>query len=318
MRQINRIFTFLICGILFFVTGKGLMAQDGNKRLKIGITLHPYYSFVKNIVGDKADVIPLIGEGFNPHAYKPQPTDIKKISELDALVVNGIGHDEFAFEILQASRMKGKIPLIYANKGVSLIPIAGTAAGIKSVNPHTFISVTASIQQIYNIRNHLSKLDPSNAKVYRMNTRAYVKKLRKMKAHYMKKLAGITDLDFRCATIHGGYDYLLQEFGLQVTAVIEPAHGLKPTASQLTKTIDKIKQLGVDVIFTEMNLEDKYVNTIERETGIRIRYLSHLTSGTYTAKGFEEGLRNNLEALTNAITESYSKKHLTQNHSSNS
>ena len=33
------------------------------KPLRIGITLHPYYSYVSNIVGDKAEVVPLIPAG---------------------------------------------------------------------------------------------------------------------------------------------------------------------------------------------------------------------------------------------------------------
>ena len=45
-----------------------LASADQAKRLRIGITLHPYYSYVANIVGDKAEVVPLIPAGFNPHA----------------------------------------------------------------------------------------------------------------------------------------------------------------------------------------------------------------------------------------------------------
>ena len=48
-----------------------LASADQAKRLRIGITLHPYYSYVANIVGDKAEVVPLIPAGFNPHAYEP-------------------------------------------------------------------------------------------------------------------------------------------------------------------------------------------------------------------------------------------------------
>lgn len=305
--QLLRLFFLLMLIAVWFALGITNIHAAGKTKLRIGVTLHPYYSYVKNIVGDRANVVPLIGVGFNPHAYKPQPIDIKKATKLDALVLNGIGHDEFAFEILAASNMKDKIPLIYANQGVSLIPIAGTSSAQKIVNPHTFISVTASIQQIYNIRKNLIKLDPDNAKYYRKNTSKYVRCLRKLKSGYMKKLAGLDNLDFRCATIHGGYDYLLQEFGLQVTAVIEPAHGLKPTASQLARTIDRIKELDVDVIFTEMNFSDKYIDTIHSETGIRVRYLSHLTTDEYSKKGFEEGLRSNLDALTDALIEAYQK-----------
>ncbi|MBI9093096.1 MAG: zinc ABC transporter substrate-binding protein [Desulfobacterium sp.] len=296
----------VLTALLALLFANGATAASPGQRLRVGVTLHPYYSFVANIVGDLAEVVPLIKPGFNSHAYKPQPDDIKRIMDLDVLVLNGIGHDEFAFEILEASQMKGKIPLIYANEGVSLIPIAGTGAGAKVVNPHTFISITASIQQIYNISCSLGRLDPAHQKSYRSNARNYVRKLRKMKAFYMEKLADLPNIDFRCATIHGGYDYLLQEFGLQVTVVIEPSHGLKPTASQLATTIDKIRDLDVNVIFTEMNFPDKYVDTIHRETGIRIRYLSHLTSGNYTADDFENGLRANIEALTAALIESRS------------
>lgn len=268
---------------------------------RIGVTLHPYYSFTKAVVGDTAEVVPLIGEGFNPHNYRPQPEDIKRCMTLDALVVNGIGHDEFAFEIVEAADLKGRLPLVMANKDVSLIPVGGNLDGRKIVNPHTFVSITASVRQVYTIAAELGGLFPQNADLYRRNARKYSRRLRKMKARYMKRIAYLPTMDFRCATIHGGYDYLFQDFGLQVTAVIEPGHGLKPTASQLGKTIDEIKRLGVEVIFTEMAFPDKYVDTIHKETGIRIRHLSHLTYGEYSEAGFEKGIEANLKALTDAL-----------------
>ncbi len=278
------------------------------EKLIVGITLNPYYSFVANIVGNRAEVVPLIGEGFNPHNYRPQPEDIKRVMNLDVLVVNGIGYDEFALEILDAAKMKGKIPVIYANNDVSLIPVAGNMDGLKVVNPHTFISITTAVQQIYTIARELGKIDAANSRHYMKNARSYARKLRKLKAKYMKRLADLPEIDFRCATIHGGYDYLLQDFGLQVTAVIEPNHGLKPTASQLAKTIDRIKALQVDVIFTEMNFPDKYVDTIHRETGIRVRTLSHLTGGKYSADDFADGMEENMRALTDALVAAYGEK----------
>lgn len=275
---------------------------------RIGVTLHPYYSFVAAIVGETAEVIPLIGEGFNPHNYRPQPEDLKRCMSLDALVVNGIGHDEFAFEIVEAADMKDKLPLVFANKDVSLIPVSGNPDGRRVVNAHTFVSVTASVRQVYTIAGELGVIFPENAALYRKNARAYANRLRAMKAEYMARIADLPSLDFRCVTIHGGYDYLFQDFGLQVTAVIEPGHGLKPTASQLAGTIDEIERIGVDVIFTEMAFPDKYVDTIHEETGIRIRHLSHLTNGEYTEAGFEKGLRANLEALTGALVDALNRK----------
>src|SRR5688572_22610397 len=97
-------------GLLALAASVPLRAASG-KRLQIGITLHPYYSFVANLVGDRADVVPLIDAGFNPHNYTPRPQDMKRATALDALVVNGIGHDEFAFKIVEAAGRKGKLRL---------------------------------------------------------------------------------------------------------------------------------------------------------------------------------------------------------------
>lgn len=76
---------------------------DNSKPLRIGITLHPYYSYVSNIVGDKAEVVPLIPAGFNPHAYEPRAEDIKRIGTLDVVVLNGVGHDDFADRMIATS-----------------------------------------------------------------------------------------------------------------------------------------------------------------------------------------------------------------------
>jgi zinc transport system substrate-binding protein len=293
-------FVFVLVSLTVMAAGSAWAASAG---LRIGVTLHPYYSFVKNIVGDRAEVVPLIGQGFNPHNYRPQPEDIERCMGLDVLVVNGIGHDEFAFEIVEAAGMKGKLPIIFANRDVSLIPVGGVLDGRRRVNPHTFVSITASVRQIYTIAEGLAELDPEGAADYRAGARAYAGRLRRMQAEYMRRIADLPMLDLRCATIHGGYDYLFQDFGLQVAAVIEPGHGLRPTASQLADTIEAIRRIGVDVIFTEAAFADKYVETIHRETGVRIRRLSHLTSGEYTADGFEKGLRANLDALTEALAD---------------
>ncbi len=124
----------------------------------------------------------------------------------------------------------------------------------------------------------------------------------------MKRLADMPDIDFRCASIHGGYSYLLQEFGLEITAVIEPRHGLKPTASQLRATIDLIREANVGVVFSEMNFPNKFVDTIQEATGVRLYTFSHITGGEYRAEKYEDDMIHNLESLTMALIDAYGPK----------
>jgi zinc transport system substrate-binding protein len=238
--------------------------------LRIGITLHPYFSFVANIVGDRAEVVPLIDADANPHGYTPQPSDMIRITTMDVMVVNGIGHDTWAFEILNAAGVRDTLPLIYANDGVSLIPVAGDPSGAKVVNPHTFISTTAAIQQVYTLARELGELDPDTADFFRTNARQYALEIRRLRAGFDAQIAGTILSNFRCATMHSGYDYILQELGLQVTAVIEPRHGVEPTARQLADTIDRINSAGVNVLFAEKYFASQLSDTIREATGVEM------------------------------------------------
>jgi zinc transport system substrate-binding protein len=303
MRCSTRTFLQALVASAAVLAAGGAHAADA-KRLKVGITLHPYYSFVANIVGDRADIVPLIAADANPHGYAPQPADMIRITSMDVLVVNGIGHDAWAFEILDASGMRDKLRLIYANDGVSLIPVAGDPSGAKVVNPHTFISTTAAIQQVYTIARALGELDPDNAKYFRDNARRYALEVRKLRAEFDAQIAGADLSKFRCATMHSGYDYILQELGLQVTAVIEPRHGVEPTARQLAETIDRIKAANVNVLFAEKYFASKLSDTIKDATGVKMYSISHISSGEYTPDKFVEEMRENLTTLATAIVES--------------
>ena len=288
----------LFLALLAFAAAPSLAQQD---TLRIGITLHPYYSFVANIVGEHAEVVPLIDANANPHGYSPQPEDMIRMTSLDALVVNGIGHDSWAFEILDAAGVRDDLPLIYANDGVSLIPIAGDPSGEKIVNPHTFISTTAAIQQVYTIARSLGELDPGNARAYRDNARQYALEIRRLRAEFDHLISGLDLAEFRCATMHSGYDYLLQELGLQVTAVIEPRHGVEPSARQLADTVARINAANVNVLFAEKYFASQLAETIRSETGVRMYSISHISSGPYAPERFDQDMRENLMMLAQAI-----------------
>ncbi len=294
---------FILPALAALMLGHGAAMAAEAKKLKVGITLHPYYSFVTHIVGDRAEVVPLIDADANPHGYAPQPADMIRMRSMDVLVVNGIGHDSWVFEILEAAGMKGKIKLIYANDGVSLIPVAGDSGGAKVVNPHTFISTTAAIQQVYTIARKLGEIDPANAAYYRDNARRYALQIRQLIPAFNAKIAGADLTRFRCATMHSGYDYLLQELGLQVTAVIEPRHGVEPTARQLADTVGRIKAANVNVLFAEKYYASKLSDTIQDATGVKMYSISHISSGPYTQDKFVEEMRENLDTLAAAIHE---------------
>ncbi|CAG23080.1 metal ABC transporter solute-binding protein, Zn/Mn family [Photobacterium profundum] len=278
----------------------GSSNNQGNDKLTIGITLQPYYSYVKAVVGDKANVLPLVDAGFNPHNYLPQPNDLRRLKQMDVIVVNGIGHDDFALKVIKAANRDDLI-VIEANKDVPLLPALGESVGDGAVNPHTFVGLSTTIQKVYTIASELAKIDPENARTYRKNARAYATQFRMMKREAMLTLGDLDTAGMKVATTHNAYGYILQEFGVDVATVIEPAHGVEPSASQLQGTIEKIRASGIDVLFYELNMPNRYVETIEEATGVQLYRFSHITHGEYESDKVAIEMKENLTTLVEAM-----------------
>lgn len=274
--------------------------NQGNDKLTIGITLQPYYSYVKAVVGDIANVLPLVDAGFNPHNYLPQPNDLRRLKQMDVIVVNGIGHDDFALKVIKAANRDDLI-VIEANKDVPLLPALGESVGDGAVNPHTFVGLSTTIQKVYTIASELAKIDPDNARTYRKNARTYATQFRMMKREAMLTLGDLDTAGMKVATTHNAYGYILQEFGVDVATVIEPAHGVEPSASQLQGTIEKIRESGIDVLFYELNMPNRYVETIEEATGVQLYRFSHMTHGEYESDKVAIEMKENLTTLVEAM-----------------
>jgi zinc transport system substrate-binding protein len=293
------------------LTQASVSAQENKCKLNIGASLHPYYSWVKNIVGDAANVTSLIPSGSDPHAYQPVPADMAMLENLNVVIVNGVGHDEFIKPMLKAIDNPNLV-VIDTSKGLPLIPsfndkhyaFEEKEGGDKvSYNSHTYIAITGAIQQMQMINRELGKLCPDQAPVFTKNLRAYASKLRNMLHATLTKIDGLKMDNLRIATVHDGYSYLFQELGIEVSAVVQPRHGVTPSTKQLQDTIKRIKQAKVNVLFGEMDYEKKYVDIIFQETGCRLYALSHISNGEYTKEHFEQTMQKNMDIIVAALSE---------------
>jgi zinc transport system substrate-binding protein len=308
----KKLLSFLVI-LLTVMSFTSLTARADDCKLKIGVSLHPYYSWVKNIVGDTARVTPLIPPGSDPHTYQPMPADLEHLQNLDVLVINGAGHDEFVKPMLKATDHKN-LKIINTSKGLPLLPSFTQHYAFEgddkkvSYNSHTYIAITGAVQQIQMIARELGKLCPDQAKMFKKNARAYAKKLRNMLSAALAKIDDIDTNTLRIATVHDGYAYLFQELGIEVAAVVQPRHGIEPSARQLQDTIKRIKRARVNILFAELDYKKQYVDIIFQETGCRIYRLSHVSRGEYSKDFFEQAMQKNLDDIVQALTDASTGK----------
>ncbi len=267
-----------------------------DKPLRVGVTLHPYYSWVANVIAGVpgAEVIGVLPGEIDAGNYQPSPDDIAKLAKLDAIAINGIGHDDFIKDMIKASGNQ-QLAVIEVNAGTPLVKSAHGDSG----NSHTFISFTNAIAQTQLIAKRLGELRPASADKLLANAAAYGDRLRAIQADHAAKLAGAKIK--RVVTVHDGYSYLLQEFGIELAGVVQPAHGLTPSAKELGEMIELMKKEKVTVVFTEEDFPAKLLATLRDASGAKVYIISHVAMGAYAPDEFEKVMAKNADTLVQAL-----------------
>jgi len=286
----------LAASVLLAAASAFAQPAPATRPLRIGVTLHPYYSWTKNVVGSLPgyDVRPILPGEIDAGDYQPRPEDIKKLIDLDAIVVNGIGHDDFIFSMIKASGSKAVV-VIRPNDATPQVK----AASGTGVNSHTFISFTNAIQQTYAIQRALAALRPRDAAALQANAADYARRLRLIKAKAAAQLANAKVT--RVVTVHDGYGYLLQEFGLDLAGVVQPAHGLTPSATELRDMVRLLQREQIRVVFSEETFPPPLLRVLRDEASVEVHIISHIASGPFTADRFEREMQTNVETMIRAL-----------------
>ena len=285
-----------LVGSATFGAAAPLQAGQASQPLKIGVTIHPYYSWTKNVVGALPgyEVRSILPGEVDVHDYQPRPEDIKKLMDLDAVVVNGLGHDDVIFSMIKSSG-NTRLVVIRVNE---LTPQIHSVRGT-SVNAHTFLSFTNAIQQTYAIQKAIAALRPADTAALQRNAADYAKRLRLIKARAAAQLADVKIS--RVVTVHDGYGYLLQEFGLEVAGVVQPAHGLTPSAAELRDMIKLLQKEKIRVVFSEETFPPQLLKVLRDEAGVKVYIITHIASGQYTADKFERDMQTNIDTMIRAL-----------------
>jgi zinc transport system substrate-binding protein len=274
----------------------GSAAGSASAVLRVGVTLHPYYSWTANIVAGVpgVEVVPVLPGEIDAGNYQPSPDDIAKLAKLDAIVINGIGHDDFIRPMIKASG-NDHIVVIEVNAETPLVKSAHGDAP----NSHTFLSFENAIAQSRLIAHELGALRPGAAATFAANARAYGDKLRTIEQAAAQQLAHAKIK--RVVTVHDGYTYLLQEFGIELAGVVQPAHGLTPSAKELADMIALVKAQHISIVLSEQDFPGKLLATLTDATGAKVYIISHVAVGDYSATEFETAMAANAATLVRAL-----------------
>ncbi|AEV67675.1 metal ABC transporter substrate-binding protein [Acetivibrio clariflavus] len=321
--KLIRILPILLAAILILTScGKTYSKNSNVDTEENGITIvtsfYPMYIFTKNITKDVNGVKVInMAEPKTGclHDYQMTPSDMKKVEQADIMVINGAGLESFIEKIIKE---RPQLKIIEASKGLELLngESSHESGDIEedeheedseqkdhehSVNAHVWVSITGAIAEVKNIGEQLAAADPDNAEKYRKNTEEYVKKLEAQREKMLNALKGIENRNI--VTFHEAFPYFAKEFDLNVIEIIETEEGSSPSAGELAGKIKKIKESNVKALFTDPQNVTNIVQTVSKETGIKVYELDPVVTGPEEPDldAYIKAMDKNLDVLLEAL-----------------
>lgn len=245
-------FMGILCLALACATARGA------ETLNVVATTGMVADLVRNVGGDRVQVTGLIGEGVDPHLYKPTRDDVAKLLRADVVFFNGLLLEGRMEETFAKIRERGK-PVVAITKG---IPADRLLTEASEPDPHVWMDPELWAATVETVRETLAGADPGGAATFAANADAYRKTLAGLADYQKRVLATIPERQRVLVTAHDAFQYLARATGLRVLPIQGISTESEAGVSDINRIVDEVVAAKVPAIFVESSVPDKNVRAV--------------------------------------------------------
>jgi ABC-type Zn uptake system ZnuABC Zn-binding protein ZnuA len=306
---------------LLFVLGAVLVAcgsdddsAAGGDSLRVVATTTQAADLVRNVVGDRAEVVQLLDANTDPHGYELRPRDVETLVDADVVVRSG-GDDEWLDEAIDSSGPDAEV--------VTLIDSVKTIEGghgheeethgeeehadEDEIDPHWWQDPQNAVLAVGAIERAMAEADPPGAEAYAERSERYRGRIEALDAAVAKCWEDVPKAQRKLVTTHDALGYYAERYGLEVVGTVIPSLSTQgqPSAGELAELAETIRHEGVKVVFAESSVSNKVERAIADEAGATVGEALWADSlGPEGSDGatYLESIGSNTRALVEGLT----------------
>ena len=281
------------------LTGNQVQAAE---KFKVVTTFTVIADIASNVAGDAATVVSITKPGAEIHEYQPTPGDILKARDAQLILWNGLGLELWFERFL---KRLNNVPSVVISDGVTPMGIAdGPYSG--KPNPHAWMSPSAALIYVDNIRDALVKYDAPNADTYRANAEAYKKEINAAIAPIRAQLEAIPAERRWLVSSEGAFSYLARDFVMKELYLWPINADQQGTPQQVRRVIDAVKANKIPAVFSESTISAAPAQQVARETGANyggVLYVDSLSAEGGPVPTYIDLLRVTSETIAKGIAQ---------------
>ena len=264
--------------------------RDPNQKIKIVTTTGMIQDAVKNIAGNRADVIALMGPGVDPHLYKATHGDLEKLSDADVIIYNGLHLEGKMGEVFsKVGRIKPVVPVGEEIPENMLRKVPGFQG---AYDPHIWFDVKLWQHAVRNASVFLQEYDSVHRDEYKQRGERYLAKLDSLDKAVRASIGEIPQSQRVLITAHDAFGYFGDAYGVEVRGLQGISTMSEFGLRDVTDLVDFIISRKVKAIFVETSVSKRSIEAVMegcREKGWNVKIGGSLFSDAMGAAGTPQG-----------------------------
>lgn len=265
--------------------------QGPDRKLRIVCTTGMIGDVVKNVAGDRAEVITLMGPGVDPHLYKPTRSDMAELMSADVIFYNGLlleGKMTDAF--IRAATAGRRVFAVTEELDEQYLLEPEELAG--HYDPHVWMDPRAWARAVDVIERRLIEIDPPGALTYSDNAAAYRETLARLDQYADKVLASVPVERRVLVTAHDAFNYFGRRFAYEVVGIQGISTESEAGIQDIERIVGLIVERRIPAVFVESTVAERNVRALisgAASRGLQVVIGGTLFSDAMGAEGTYEG-----------------------------
>lgn len=296
-RRLLALALVLLVGVLVGCGPAPVSAPSARKPLVLA-TFTVLADMARNVGGDHVRVESLTKVGAEIHGYEPTPSDVRRATEADLILANGLNLETWLDQFLQDAQA----PSVTVTEGIRPLTIS---QGVDYPNPHAWMSPLTATVYVDNIARALSELDPGHAADFAARAETYKQELLEVHGELRESLAGLPQKQRLLVTCEGAFSYLAADAQLDEAYLWAVNSDGETGARRMMELADRVQASGVPAVFCESTVPPRAMEQIATDTGARYGgalYVDSLSEADGPVPTYLELIRYNTRLITTAFT----------------
>lgn len=287
------------------------LGDVAERKVRVVATTGMIADAIRHVGGDRVQVEALMGPGVDPHLYKATPGDTAKLQSADVIFYNGLHLEGKMADVLE--QLGGRKVCVAVTRRFDpsrdLRPAPKGFEG--SHDPHVWFDVSLWTKAVDEVRETLTRADPTHADGYKQRASVYVGQLNRLHEEVKAKATSIPAERRLLVTAHDAFYYFGRAYGFEVHGLQGVSTADEANPRDVQALAELIGKRHVPAIFGETSVPDRnlqaVVNAAALDFGHKVRFIpGELYSDALGNPGTPAGnyvgmVRHNIDVIAGAL-----------------